>query len=234
MLNENIIKNEGFRPLDGAELDAVSGGNLPIIYSGGFTVFGGGSSGTTSSGAYSVGNGDGAGGIGSGLSSFQMMDLAAIATLADFDFEDFDPQQAFADYLEENGLEDLWIDANGDGLHDITGEGRPIVVTGDSSPYQGVPEGYIRAPGTDLYMYPLGPNGLPDTSNGPEFTPEGLEHACETHQQAEESINEVAFWIGMFGNLSFIPFLNAAAPPVAVANGTLSILGQSEPLDHCE
>lgn len=112
MLKQRTANPSGFRELTYEELIAASGGNEPLIYSGGLTVFGNSSSGTFSlnTGDYSVG--DGAGGIGSGLSSFQFMDLAAVAGLADIDWE------AFFDYME--ALEQESQDLDGDGEPGIT------------------------------------------------------------------------------------------------------------------
>lgn len=146
----------------------------------------------------------------------------------------YDAHEALAQLLEDNPIEDLWIDADGDGLHDITGEGQPIIVTGDASPYQGVPDGYIRAPGTDLYMYPLGPDGQPDTSGGPELTEEGLEHICETYAQGMEAIDTT---MQQSGFVSMFSGILSGGPP-----GSLPLIGGIAGLtappegapEHCE
>lgn len=73
MTYQTNLASSGFRELNPAELEVVSGG---------ITVTAPRPTGTTSSGAYGGAHGDGAGGIGSGLSSFQMMDLSLLGNLA--------------------------------------------------------------------------------------------------------------------------------------------------------
>lgn len=107
MSYQTNLKSSGFRDLDPQELNSVSGGNLTIYLP------------RPSSGSGNIwsGSGDGAGGLGSGLSSFQLMDLSALASLGTVDWE------KFAEDLAKFG-EGL-IDSDGDGEID------EVVVTDD-------------------------------------------------------------------------------------------------------
>lgn len=95
------------RELTNEELGFVGGGDGVI------TVYAP-KTGTVNSGSYSVGNGDGAGGLGSGLSSFQFMDLSGLSGLANFDFANWDPTGAYT-----NDPNRTPVDNDGDGLDDL-------------------------------------------------------------------------------------------------------------------
>lgn len=105
MTFQTAVKSRGFRELDAQELESVSGGTGSIVVTA-----------PQSSGNLWSGSGDGAGGLGSGLSSFQFMDLSALAHLATVDWDKF-----FAD-----------MEALRQSQEDLDGDGEPgITVTGD-------------------------------------------------------------------------------------------------------
>lgn len=76
MLPKRAVEKSGFRPLSQHELNAVSGGGV-VLYPGGMILTGS----RPSSGNLWSGSGDGAGGLSSGLSSFQVMDLGILGSL---------------------------------------------------------------------------------------------------------------------------------------------------------
>lgn len=93
MSYQTNLKSSGFRDLNPNELDAVSGGNYLVTAP------------RPSSGNLWSGSGDGAGGLGSGLSAFQFMDPGLLGTF-DLDafmdlFEEPDPDTGMTDGQEE-------------------------------------------------------------------------------------------------------------------------------------
>jgi hypothetical protein len=134
MTYQTNLQRSGFRELNSQELDAVSGGFVGALPAGAASAAFVGMPGITVTGSTIAGGnpfadtntGNGAGGISSGLSSFQMMDLSALAGLAglaEVDWEEF-WEKASVEVQKEIERQEAAMqeqqDLDGDGLPGIT------------------------------------------------------------------------------------------------------------------
>ncbi len=132
MTYQSNPQRSGFRELSPHELDAVSGGFAGAFPAGaagaafvgipGFTVTG--SRGSGGNPFADSNSGNGAGGLGSGLSSFQMMDLSAISGLGAVDWESI--WDDIKDLVNSDEIVVQGPDEDGDGSPGITVTPPPI------------------------------------------------------------------------------------------------------------